>query len=289
MTDESTPEQGGSEALPVAPKPTQSAPKSDAEAALHQADAPPAVDAAKQAEQAEADRKKNRTTAYIDRINRERAELAAENARLKAQGSTSGKEQAPASTEEPTLEDFNWDMAAYNRAHAKWAIDDAFKAREESTKQAEDGRKQQEITAKYEDRLAAFTEDHPDFTVVVGSIPYQLSPPVQAAIMAHDRGPEIAYHLGNNDDDAFNLSNVLPHVAAAAVDRLAKRLAAPDKPEPTPAKPADNPLTPPPSKPITRAPQPTATVTGRTPTATPPEKLTDDEWYRQDQERRRKR
>lgn len=284
MSDESTLNQGGSEALPATNVP---APNNDAEAALQQVATPP-VDAAKQAENAEAERKKNRTKDYIDRINRERSELAAENARLKA-GSTSVKETATASDKEPSLEDFNWDMGAYNTAHAKWAVDKAFSEREQSTKQAEDGRRQQETVAKYEERLAAFAEDHPDFVVTVGSIPYPLPDAVQAAIMAHERGPEIAYHLGNNDDDAFNLSNVLPHVAAAAVDRLAKRLtAAPDKPE---EKPAVNALAQPqtPTKPITRAPQPTATVTGRTPTETPSEKLTDDEWYRKEQERRRKR
>lgn len=291
MTDESTLPQGGSEALPdnntTAPaKPA--APRNDAEAALQQEGAQQETPEQKAARE-DGERKKNRTTAYIERQRRMIAERDAEIARLRGgQGGNQSTTQAPAAEKEPTLEDFDYDITAFNKAHAKWAVDTAMNEREQRTKQAEDGRKQQEIVTAYQERAAAFTDDHPDFVEVVNSIPYQLPEAVQAAIMAHERGPEIAYHIANNDDDAFNLSNVQPHVAAAAVERLAKRItAAPPKPETEPA-PAANQLAQPP-KPVTRAPQPTATVSGRTPTDTPPEKLTDDEWYRRDVERRRKR
>jgi hypothetical protein len=102
-------------------------------------------------------------------------------------------------------------------------------------------------------------------------------------------GPEIAYHLGNNDDDAFQLASIQPHLAAAAVDRLAKRLlaaheapgiAAPAAPIPTPSRIAP---------PVSKAPAPLPSVGGRSPVATPPEKMTDDQWYAQDREKRRKR
>lgn len=289
MTDETTPTQGGGEALPSAAPTSTPAPRNDAEAAAQQAtQSAPETDAQK-AERDESERKKNRTKDYIDRINRERSELAAKVARLEAaqNGHQPGKSESTGE-KEPTLEDFDWDMTAFNKAHTKWSVDQALSEREKSTKQAEDARKQQELVTSYNDRAATFAEDHPDFTEAVGSIPYQLSNEIQAAIMAHERGPEIAYHLANNDDDAFNLSNVLPHVAAAAVERLAKRItAAPQKPESTAA--TTNQLAQPAAKPITNAPKPPATVTGRTPTDVPAEKLTDDEWYRRDKESRRKR
>lgn len=290
MTDETTPTQGGGEALPSAAQTSTPAPRNDAEAAAQQsAQSAPETDAQK-AEREEGERKKNRTKEYIDRQNRRIADQAAEIARLKSGQGGGGQSttQAPAADKEPTLEDFDWDMTAFNKAHAKWSVDQALSEREKSTKQAEEARKQQELVTSYNDRAATFAEDHPDFLEAVGSIPYQLSNEIQAAIMAHERGPEIAYHLANNDDDAFNLSNVLPHVAAAAVERLAKRItAAPQKPESTAA--TTNQLAQPPAKPITNAPKPPATVTGRTPTDVPAEKLTDDEWYRRDKESRRKR
>lgn len=286
MTDESTLPQGGSTPLPEAPNAAPTPPRSDAEAAL-QENATQTETPEQKAAREEGERKKNRTKEYIDRINRERAELAAENARLKAgNGNNQGTSKTEGGEKEPTLEDFDYDIAAFNKAHAKWAVQNELRAQQESTKQAEDTRKQQELLTAYNERAATFADEHPDFSETVGSIPYQLSNEVQAAIMAHPRGPEIAYYLGNNDDDAFNLSNVLPHVAAAAVDRLAKRItAAPQTPE---QPQGGNQLAQPP-KPVTRAPQPPATVGGRSPTETPPEKLTDDEWYRRDVEKRRKR
>lgn len=284
MTDESTLPQGGSTPLPEATNAAPTPPRNDAEAAL-QENVTQTETAEQKAAREEGERKKNRTREYIDRINRERAELAAENARLKAgNGNNQGTSKAAGGEKEPTLEDFDWDVAAFNKAHAKWSVDQALSEREQSSKQAEDTRKQQELLTAYNQRAATFADEHPDFVETVGSIPYQLSNEVQAAIMAHERGPEIAYHLGNNDDDAFSLSNVLPHVAAAAVDRLAKRItAAPQKPENqgTPNQLAT------PAKPVTKAPQPAATVSGRSPTDTPPEKLTDEQWYERQRAKRR--
>lgn len=288
MTDESTPEQGGSTALPENTGTAQNPPRSDAEAALQQQEKPQET-AEQAAAREDGERKKNRTKEYIDRQNRRIADLAAENERLKSgagvshggQGTAPGRE----TDKEPTLEDFDYDVGAFTKAHSKWSVEQALAERETASKKAEDSRKQQEMVTAYNERAAAFADEHPDFQEAVGSISFPLSDDVQAAIMRHERGPEIAYHLANNDDDAFNLSNVLPHVAAAAVDRLAKRItAAPQKPE-TEGQ-VTNQLAQP-AKPVTKAPQPAATVSGRSPTETPPEKLTDEQWYARQRDKRR--
>lgn len=287
MSDESTLNTGGGEALPAAEVSKVQAPKNDAEAAL--LETKPVVtdaEAAKKAEDAEGERKKNRTKDYIARINRENAELRA---RVNTQPAPVDRTAASGNADaEPSLEDHNWDIAAFNKAHATWAIKSAEKEQETASKQAESSRRQSEIEATYNQKLADFAGDHDDFVEVVGSIAYPLSRETEAAIMAHDKGPEIAYHLGNNDDDAFQLASIQPHLAAAAVERLAKRLtAAQDTPEPVQGKPvAPAPVA---AKPISRAPAPAATVSGRSPTETPSEKLTDDEWYRREAEKRRKR
>jgi len=100
--------------------------------------------------------------------------------------------------------------------------------------------------------------------------------------MRHPNGPLIAYHLGTNDDDLFSVASVQPQLAAAAVDRLAKRLAAAQTAPNTVAAP----LTP---KPITRAPAPPPTLTGRSPSDTPSEKLTDEGWLSRERDKARKR
>lgn len=284
--DNSTLLEGGGEALPAADVTATKAPKNDAEAAALEAKpegAKPEGDAeAKKAEEA-AERKKNRTREYIAKLNRERAELVAEVAALKAAQAAPKPASHAAPTEgRPTLEQFNFDQDAYLEALADWKVEQHLKQREESTKQAESAKSQQEIVGAYNTAAAEFADAHPDFPEVVGSIQYPLSDALQAAIMAHPKGPEIAYHLGTNDDDAFALASIQPALAAAAVKRLASRLtAAPEAPQ-TPQAPIN-------PRPVSKAPTPAPIVSGRSPTEVPPEKQTDDEWYARDVERRRKR
>lgn len=282
-TENDTLQGGDGQDVPVADTApdTQPAPKSDAEAAEREPKQPEADKEPKKDEPAKddgAERKKNRTRDYINRINGENAELRRRLADI--------EQRLPAKAEpdkgaEPKLEDYDYDVTAFQREHAKWAVSQALKDREESTQQAESARQQQEIVVAYNQKVADFADAHPDFPEVVGSIAFPLSQELQAAIMAHENGPAIAYHLGNNDDDAFALASIQPQLAAAAVDRLAMRLAAPKAPQP-PAPPAT-----PDPKPVSQAPAPVPTVSGRSPTETPPEKLTDDQWYERERARRR--
>lgn len=306
MSDENNTPQGGGEALPAsttaAPAATEPAakpvPKSDGEAALQaaaevQPEADAAAEAAKKeaeakAEQDKAEKRKNRTREYINRINGENADMRRRLAEYEARPT-----QAPSAVQrhqsssqadgEPTLEDYNFNVVEFQRAHSAWAVQNALKTEREKSQQAESTQQQQKVVDAYNERIADFADEHPDFPEVVGSIAYPLSAEIQLAIMAHEKGAEIAYHLGNNDDDAFSLASIQPHLAAAAVERLASRLTAAQSQAPTqPTQPIQ-------PKPISSAPPPAPSVSGRSPTETPPEKLTDDEWYKRDAERRRKR
>lgn len=279
MTDETTLVEGAGEVVPAVETKEAKAPRSDAEASLNEAasktDAP-ADDKPKEEakpDDGEGERKKNRTKEYIARINRENAELRAWRAEQEARQQPAAQTQQ-AATDEPTLEQFNYDIEAFQRALIKHELEN----RDSQVKQAESTRRQAEIAATYNQKVADFADDHPDFPEVVGSIAYPLSRDLEAAIMAHPNGPQIAYHLGNNDDDAFQLAAIQPHLAVAAVERLAKRLAAA---QPTPqANPTPSP------KPVSKAPAPVPTVGGRSPVEIPPEKMTDDEWYARERKRR---
>lgn len=278
MSDEATLLEGAGAIVPASePATPAKAPRSDAEAAQQAPEPTPEAEATPEpAKPAEADgeveRKKNRTKEYIARINRENAELRQRAAELEAR-STPTTAAAKASGE-PTLEQHNYDLEAYQRALLKYELD----ARDTQSKQAESSRKQAEIAATYNQNVAEFADDYPDFPEVVGSIAYPLSPALEAAIMAHPNGPQIAYHLGTNDDDAFQLAAIQPHLADAAVKRLAARLTAA---QPTPQAPPT-----PTPKPVSKAPAPVPTVGGRSPVETPPEKMTDDEWYARERKRR---
>lgn len=281
MTDElNTAPSGAGEALP----------KSDHEAAQIEAAAPVETETPEQvaekaaaAEQEEA-KKKNRTREYIARTQREKAEAIREAAELRqrlAQYESRNTPSNPAPAESgPTLEQYNYDLNAWQQARDQWVIDQAKKGWSTEQKQQAESRQQQESLAAYEARAVEFAESHPDFEEAVGSIdPQFLTQELQVAILRHERGPEIAYHLAQNEDALWNLASIRADLLPAAVSRLASRLTAapPPSPPPTPAP-----------KPISQAPAPVPTVGGRSPVEVPQEKLTDDEWFERERAKRKR-
>lgn len=284
-------------------QPAKPAPRNDAEAAQQEAAAKVAGE--QQASQKTDEGKKpNRTREYIDKLNRENAELRRQVAQSQqggqhpqAQSSNPNPQRgqaAPDADREPTLEDHDFDVQAYTKAYGAWAVRSELQKQQTQQTAAAAAAQREERWIAYRTRIAEFADANPDFSEVVGLIAHPLSDEVQDAIAAHPKGPEIAYHLGNNDDDAFDLASIQPHLAAAAVERLAKRLsAAPAQPEAN-TPPQQNNLAAPgvnaaSNKPISQAPPPAPTVGGRSPTEVPPEKMTDDDWYKRDVEKRRKR
>jgi len=270
------------------------APRSDAELELQGgAEAttplPDKAEADKAAEKAqqEVERKKNRTRAYIDRINAENAEYRRKIADIEA------RLPKPPEPQAPTLEGSGWDQQAYLRELAKFEANQALSERDKGKNTEAEAQKQQETVAQYRQRASAFAADHDDYVEVVGSIDTALLPPeLQAAIMGHEKGPEIAYRLALNEDELFNLASTRPELLERAVARFASRMS--DAPsDTTAAAPQANALAAPAiaaqPKPISQAPAPAPRVGGRSPTETPPEKLTDDEWYAKESERRRPR
>lgn len=245
------------------PKP----PRNDAEAA--QQEAAQKEQPSKEEAKPEEKPKRNRTGEYINRLQSRVKELEGD---LKALQS-----KQPEKTPEPRLDDFNFDAAAHARATAEWAAKQAVETYRFQQQQETAQRRIQEVTEGYNARVAEFAASHPDFQAKVAAIPYQPSEAVQFAVMTHPNGPEIAYALANDDDLAFQLASIQPHLAAAAVDRIASRLtAAQQAPQTTQTVSA---------KPVSSAPPPVKTVSGKSPTETPPEKLTDQQWW----ERRHKR
>lgn len=263
MTDTEGQPASGAEARPQETQVTEpQAPRNDAEAAAQEAAAKEAKSKEGANPKDEPKPRRNRTGEYINRLQTRIKTLEGDLQALKT--------KQPERTPEPTLDQYNFDAAAHAKATAEWAAKTAvedyrFKQQQETAQQ-----RIQEVTDAYTGKVAEFSAQHPDFAQKVSAIPYQLSDAAQFAIMTHESGPEIAYLLANDDDLAFQLASIQPHLAAAAVDRIASRMtAAPQVPQ--------QPTTP--IRPVSQAPAPVPTVSGKTPSQTPPEKLTDDEWF----------
>lgn len=272
---------------PVAP---ERAPRNDAEAAQQEAAkaAKPEGEAPKPEEvkpEEKPKQKPNRTGEYINRINSENRELRLRLEALERQSQQPAARTGQGATPrydanaEPDITQYQ-DFNEYMRDRDKWTRSQW----EKQQKEAEATRKHHDTLATYEQRVASFAEEHPDFVEVVGSMDMSLVPQeLQAAVLAHEMGPQIAYHLANDEDALFQIASIRPELMGAAVNRLASRLAAAPKPE------IQAETAPPQPKPITQAPPPPPKLQGRAPATVPVEKMTDDDWYRADVERRRKR
>ncbi|MGL5735459.1 MAG: hypothetical protein ACRCYS_11385 [Beijerinckiaceae bacterium] len=219
---------------------------------------------AKKEESAKKERARNRTAQHIASNHRRIAEQAAEIERLKA--SVGPKALDP---EGPQPSDFGGDWDAYLAAIVEHRIE----KREAALREVEARVTEERQVLTYGEKVAEFAEKAPDFHELVLAIPPEFLPDqLQKAILAHERGPEIAYHIAQNDDDLFQLASIRPELMGAAVERLVKRLAAPQTKAPA-------------LKPISNAPPPPATLSGSAASDVPDEKLTDDQWYRREQER----
>lgn len=220
---------------------------------------------------------KNRTGKYIKSLQQRLAEASEREQRMQARLEAIEKRVGPdKSTEEPTLEGYDYDFEAFTKAHNKWATKNALEEREQHQQESQGQQEVKKAIATYNDKVASFIEDHPDFVESVEMMPYQLSQAQQLAILRHENGPQIAYHLANHDDDAFQLASVRDELASDAVKRLASRLSAAQPEAPTNTRPT------------TQAPEPPPKVKGRSTQNEPdPGKMTDDQWYEYNKRKRR--
>lgn len=277
MSDETSTLEGGGEALPQ--QSSQPAYVDDVSTPVEAVEAVEAPEAPEVKPEPKEDKRKNRTREYIDRINGERAELARELAEIKARLPAVPEPKAPA------IEDFDYDHAEHARAVARWEIQEDRKAQAANQTKEAEAQRQQQAVAAYEQRAAEFYDQHEDFLDVVNAIPpAMLTHELQAAIMAHENGPEIAYRLAQDEDALFDLASRRPEMMDAAVARFASRMSAAPPQEPAP--PAIPALAQP-TKPISQAPAPAPRVGGRSVSETPAEKLTDDQWFKREREKSR--
>ena len=84
----------------------------------------------------------------------------------------------------------------------------------------------QEILNAYQQRVATFAAENPDFSEVVGelALPRHVAPVVELAILQEALGPQIAYQLGRNPELVSELGKMTPAQAASQVGRMAEWL-----------------------------------------------------------------
>lgn len=142
---------------------------------------------------------------------------------------------------EPKIEDFDFDQAAFNRAHFKWLRDE-----ERKQEQVETRRK------TLREKEAAFAAEHPDYEELTRAPHVPFVAHVVQAMAEAENPPAVAYYLAQNLDEAAAIAAMTPIAAARAIGRIEAKLEAP----PAPAVPRE------PPKKTTNAPPPPKTVSG---------------------------
>jgi len=187
-------------------------------------------------EKAEARQRRRINTAY-----RKAAEARAEADLLRRQIEELRSQSKPSpDPNEPKLEQFS-DIEEFAKAKAEYAVKQA-KTKEETERSAQQQRKfVQDLTASWEEKVEKFAAEAEDFDSVVGELK-----PVNAlvvAIMDEDNGPQVAYHLAKNPDEARRIAGLNTLRQAKEIARLAAKLSA-EPPKPKKPSSAPAPITP---------------------------------------------
>ncbi len=136
--------------------------------------------------------------------------------------------QAPSSNE-PTLEQFDYDQDAYLNAmvdhRVNTKIDSAFEAREQKRQQQKQQTEADNVVKKFNDNYAQYAAENTEYQELreaSGGKVYSDS--VNQAILYSDNGPAVDHHLLRNPQLAEELSGMSPVTAAIRVGQISAEL-----------------------------------------------------------------
>lgn len=126
----------------------------------------------------------------------------------------------------PTLEEFDHDEEAFNRASIKHQVAEAVKAERQVFQTEENQATAVKASQAYDQLVSESGKD--DFFEVAAKIPV-LDQGLVSELMSTKEGVEMIYHLGTHLDVADKISNMNPYQAMAELTRISVNMSA--KPE----------------------------------------------------------
>lgn len=146
------------------------------------------------------------------------AELAALREQLKSQPQPA-QPSAPVASDKPKLADFDT-VEEFTEALTEWKW-------EQKQIQSQVQSQQQAKVQSYYQKVEQFQKSAPDFAVAVSEIEGQLSrdPNMVEFILESDFGPQIAYHLANNEEEIARISQLSPVRRIAALSKIESEMA----------------------------------------------------------------
>jgi hypothetical protein len=194
----------------------------------------------------------------------EREARQALEARLAALEKQPAPQQAQAADQEPQPSQFN-DAFEYARALALYSTEQALEQRDRQEAEAKVAQERQKVIETWANKVQQAKAVLPDFDDIVASSDVVIQDDIRDAILESDVGPQILYHLAENEDVAKKIAGLSAKQALREIGKLEARFEAKE--------------TAPETKPVVRskAPAPIQPLRGSSPADTP--MSTTGEWH----------
>ena len=142
--------------------------------------------------------------------------------------------QAQTADQEPQPSQFN-DAFEYAKALAVYSTEQALAERDRQEAQAKEVQERQKVIGQWAEKVQLAKATLPDFDDIVASSDVVVNDDIRDAILESDVGPQILYHLAENDDVAKKIAGLNAKQALREIGKLEARFEAKEtKPEPTP-------------------------------------------------------
>ena len=194
----------------------------------------------------------------------ERQAREALEARLAALEKQPAPQQAQATDQEPQPSQFN-DAFEYAKALAEYTADKRIGEMRKQDAEAKEAVERQKVIETWASKVQAAKASLPDFDDIVASSDVVVNDDIRDAILESDVGPQILYHLAENEDVAKKIAGLSAKQALREIGKLEARFEVKE--------------TAPETKPIVRskAPQPIQPLRGSSPADVP--MSTNGEWH----------
>ena len=130
--------------------------------------------------------------------------------------------QAPKVDEEPQPSQFN-DAFEYAKALAEFTADKRIGEMRRQDAEAKEAQERQKVIDQWANKVQAAKASMPDFDDIVASSDVVVNDDIRDAILESDVGPQILYHLAENDDVAKRIAGLSPKQALREIGKLEAR------------------------------------------------------------------
>jgi hypothetical protein len=130
--------------------------------------------------------------------------------------------QAPKVDEEPQPSQFN-DAFEYAKALAEYTADKRIGEMRKQDAEAKEAQERQKVIDQWANKVQAAKTSLPDFDDIVASSDVVVNDDIRDAILESDVGPQILYHLAENDDVAKRIAGLNPKQALREIGKLEAR------------------------------------------------------------------